>query len=216
MPVHEVLEQAAQYTLDQYWKDMLVACSNNKFPKGVRYDAIKNKLYVRGEKMEVFTLPSDSKRAFTLMMSIFREHLKLVSPTETIQLKEAMTEKLQLDDLEWKSVSRTKSMKELLVSGFVDKLSLKYDLSMKECKHLFSLINLAFQFKKISADDVTFTDGEIVDIDGVEFDKETRTFTIEGKSKSSKPSKSSSNDPFYKELDSYFTRYSLRLRFNSI
>lgn len=210
-----IFEECCSYTTDAYWKDLLHACSNNKFPKGLRYDELKNKLYVRADsKTDVITLPSDSHEVFTLMMSLFTTKLGLISPSDTIHMRENMVEMLQmdsLDDVEWKAISKSKLMKELLVSAYVEKLASAYELSPKECKTLFSLVNLGFQFKKICAEDVTFANGQIEDIKGLMYDEQTRVFTVTGDCKvSSKASKTSKTDPFYKGIDSYLKEYMAR------
>ena len=53
----------------------------------------------------------------------------------------------------------------------------KYDLTEQETKSLISVIQIGFQFKSISQDDVDFSEGVINDIKGLKFHKKTRKFT---------------------------------------
>lgn len=209
-----IFSECASFTDDAYWKDLFNECDENRFPKGLRYDETKNKLYVRADsKTTVYKVPSDARMVYDLMMTIFTDVLHMLSPTDRERRNQEMIEMLHLDDVEWKQASRSKTSKNLLVSSYVERLSEIYKLTFKECKNLFSLINLAFQFKKISAENVTFDNGEIEHIDGLLYDEATRTFTIEGTDKHpTKTSKTVKQDQLYKNIDNYLRDYMSRYR----
>ena len=45
----------------------------------------------------------------------------------------------------------------------------KYNLSIKQCQHLLSMLTLSLIFKTISARDIVFKDDKIEHIEGIEF-----------------------------------------------
>jgi len=187
-------------------------CSTNKFPKGLRYDDVKKKLYIRvdGTKSDIINIPSEATKAFSVLIDVFRIHLNLLSPQDLMRRKEHMQDLLQmpsLSDCEWKQI-RSKNMKESLISKFVQELKNEYELTAKESKTLFILINLGFQFKKLSNDDIIFNKGKIIEIKNLNYDSSTRTFSLINEGKIGPRSvKTIKSDYFYHCIDKYIKEY---------
>jgi hypothetical protein len=66
---------------------------------------------------------------------------------------------------------RKKNIKDLLVERYVIDMKNKYLLSLKQSKHLLSVIFIAIVFKVIVSKDIQYSDGKIQHIDGIEFTK---------------------------------------------
>lgn len=209
MTVHIIFQECSKYTLDKYWKDLLIACSTNKFPKGVKYDSLKGVIYVRTfeGKSEMLSIPDDSKKLFTLMMRVFKTMLRLISPTELQHKKDDMKEALvisSIEDSEWKEISKSKASKSALIGNYVVYLSKKYNLTLKQSRTVFSAINLGIQFKKINPEDIELREGKIVNIKGMDFDPKSKEFIIPSEGKPmSKSSKTVKVKDLYKKLDLY-------------
>jgi len=214
MTVHRIFEECASYTLDEYWKDIFMMCASNKFPKGLRYDPVKRTLYSKLDRVEAISVPKEPTEAFLVIIEVFRRHPHLLSPQELTRKKAHMREMLQLSSLrncEWKQI-RSKHTREFLISSYVQEMKDKHKLTTREAKNLFALVNLGFQFKKLSNDDVVFEEGRITDIKGLVYDSKTRGFCLTGEEKqtASKVAKGAIVDSFYQTLDRYVKDYQAR------
>ena len=68
-------------------------------------------------------------------------------------------------------------MKELLIELYVSRMKIKYSLSIKQARYLFSVIMLGLVFKVITNDDIYYTDGAIRHIEGIDFIKKQVVIT---------------------------------------
>lgn len=202
------------YTLDDYWNDVFMGCSCNKFPRGTRYNEKENTLTVRvplvqGKyKTENIQLPEDSKELYECMIDIFKEKMGMYSPLD-LHIKREELEDIQdqykIDlDCEWKKL-KPRSVKDTLIMSYGTSLKNKYQLSSKETKNLISVINLGFQFKKLTSDDIDYREREIKNIKGLKFNPETRTFYITNPPrKVNKSEKTVKSQKFLQAVDKYF------------
>ena len=62
-------------------------------------------------------------------------------------------------------------MKELLIELFVARMKEKYLLTIKQARHLLSIILVAMVFKVITAVDINYNNWHIESIDGIDFEK---------------------------------------------
>lgn len=67
----------------------------------------------------------------------------------------------------WSDI-RKKNIRDLLIERYVIKMRDKHSLSIKQAKYLLSAITLALVFKVITSKDITYDDGQITNIDGIE------------------------------------------------
>jgi len=173
----KIFNECSLYTYDEYWKEIFSNCNRNKFPKGLSYNKVKRIVYIRhGKIRETIPLPLIPVEVFTIMMSLFRK-LGLKSPTDKFQTKlDIITTQpaLNLMDREWKNIPR--HLKEILFAKFVKKMSIIYNLNLKEKKLMYSFIELHTNLKNIVPDDIKYTNNEISSIVGFYFNKSTRIF----------------------------------------
>jgi hypothetical protein len=188
-------DKCRSFTLDPFWKDILYGCACNRFPDGLTFDSDKNEIEV--EDGDCYTLPRETKKLFQMMMEIFRGDLGLRS-TRDIRFEE----KPQEHDVSWKKI-KPKQIKNKLLADYITTLKQELDLTKQEIKHLTATINIGFQFKSLSSDDVEF-DGKIIKIDGLNFDKKKRIFTIPKAPRCpQKTEKPTQVNVFYNLLDKY-------------
>lgn len=190
--IHEQFLGCRKFTTDTYWHDIIYSCACNKFPRGVKYDTLKNTIYVRFEvsrgksKGDVFLVPEEDKDIYTLFMHIFRDILGLRSDKDISSSKQELEDirKCSEIDLEvdWKKL-KPRSMKNQILMNFAMTQIKENDLDPKTVKHLYNTIQLGFQFKSLSSDDVMYEKGIVTGINGLEFDPETNKFIITNLSK---------------------------------
>ena len=215
--IHPIFTECQQYTLDEYWNDIFLACACNKFPRGMRYDEKSFTISVRPisqggkSKIENIEVPQTSKELYLCMMDLFKEKLGLYSPRD-IRIKKEELEDIQNRhrinlDCEWKKL-KPKSTKDTMITNYVAFLKIKYNLSPKEARELLNTVNIGFQFKKLDSDHVDYEKGEIKNIEGLVFDADARKFSLTNKpKKTSKTEKAKNTQKFSQALDRYFRDY---------
>lgn len=174
--IYPAFLECQKYTADQYWKDTLMMCASNKFPKGSRYDSDTHTIHIRNtaEKSkysEAIPLPTEPRELFNFLVELFREKLDLYSSLD-IKLKrreiENIKESLSIRlDCTWKQL-KPRSLRDNIIIQYVLRLKDEYNLSPKEVKDLFNEINMGFHFKNINSDDVEYEKGEIIRINRLE------------------------------------------------
>jgi len=206
-----------KYTIDKYWKDIFEGCSMNKFPcRGIGYNASENILYVKAKgeankKSTSYSLPEDSKVLYYLMMDIFRNKLKLTSELD-LNLKktelEEIKEKRNINfDCEWKDI-KSRGMRDLLISRWV--LQKKEDMNMdwKQAKSLYNIVNLGISIKKLNPLDFDYSNENLRDIRGIEFDEEASSFKITNSpEKNQKSSKTVATNILVKNMEKYYNKF---------
>ncbi len=221
--IHPCFNECQDYTLDQFWKDIFFSCACNKFPRGIRYDGSTRTLSIRTpvpggrNRTEVINLPEKSEDAYTVLMQVFREKLGIFS-SKDLQIKKQELDEIQIRrrvdmDCEWKKL-KPRSIKDLMIMNYILNLKQKYDLSVKETKKLFITIQLGFQFKKLSSEDVEYSDRAIQSINGLEYKTDTKNWVVTNLPRSvSKSEKTLATQKFCQSIDKFLREYkSRRLR----
>ena len=211
-----MFEECQKYTFDAYWKDVFHLCACNKFPKGVRYSSQTNTLTIKtSNKLESFDLPTSSKELVFVLISLFREKLRMFSPSD-LQIKQSEFDKIKQEhhvevDCEWKKL-KPKSIKEIIKMNYIIELSKKYQLTQKEQKQLLNTINLAFHFKKLSSDHIEYSNGKILNIKGLEFDEEKREWYVTNKMQESSSSNSETKKTSQQNFNSCIDKWIREVR----
>jgi hypothetical protein len=208
--IHPLFEECKNYTLDPFWKDKLSNFARNRFPHGVRYDPTGRNIIVKidGKKTEVIGLPEDDPIVcFQTVMNLLRVKFDMHSNRDIMSRKEEMSaasrETICSLDCEWKKI-KPRHLKDQLMMDYIASLKEKYSLTPVEVRHLISRVQLGFQFKSLSQDDVEFSDGIVKDIKGLKFDKNKRRFVIPDYPACSKISEKTCHaDKFYSSLKKY-------------
>ena len=173
-------------TFMTFWREILYNCACNRFPRGVKYDQFKNTIRVRYEhagqvKKVTHSIPKDPYERYVLLMYIFKELLGLRSEYDIKFSKQELEEirlKIDIDlDCDWKKL-KSHSMRNQLLMNFVITEVNKRDLDVKCAKYLYNVIQLGFQFKQLTSDDVQYEKGVITSISGLEYDESTKEFII--------------------------------------
>ena len=218
--IHPCFQECQHFTLDQFWKDIFLLCSCNKFPRGVRYDSKLKTLFVRTPiaggrtKVEVISLPDEPEKLYLVLMKIFKEKLTIFSSLDLQfkreELKNVQSQKKIDLDCEWKKL-KPRALKDQIIINYVSRLKKEQNLSVKEAKLLLSRIQLGFQLKKLSSDDVCYSDREIQSINGLEYDISKKEWVITNTPHLvSKTDKSVVTQKFFQSVDRFMREYKNR------
>jgi hypothetical protein len=180
--IFPIFEECKSYTLDSCWIDCFSNFACNRFPPGVRYDAKHGNLVIKiGKTIESIALPEESSQLFTTLMTIMKQKLGMRSTRDLKIQKEEIehTIKQRNIDLEcdFKKI-KPKYIKDQLIMNYIISLKEKYTLNPSEYNSVVSLIQLGFQFKSLTSDNVVYQNGAIQSIDGLEYNVKKRKFTI--------------------------------------
>lgn len=175
--IYDIWRKAAGFTVDKFWKEILLGCSYGKFPRGAKYDESTNVLFVKdmnipgNTRSTAYSLPIDEYEICEYAIKIFKTKLKLYSPYD-IQLKikeyENCTASPVLDlNCEWNKL-KPKSIKDILLIKYILSLKEKYSLTKKELNILLTTLHVGINMKLIISSDIEYSDGVIHNIKGFE------------------------------------------------
>lgn len=216
--IHPIFDACKSFTLDPYWKEVFSNFARNRFPQGVRYDAIHRTIVLRmdaNKKPEVIALSDKPTETFQTMMRILREILGMRSARDLKLQREQMEDANQkrLVDLkcEWKKI-KPKNVKDQLIMDYITRLNEEYKLTTAELKQLIAIVQLGFQFHCLTSDSVVYVDGRVEKIEDLEFDPDTRIFTIPDPPASSlRSEKQVRCNRFYTAIDRFVKDNSVRI-----
>jgi ABC-type Fe3+/spermidine/putrescine transport system ATPase subunit len=219
--IYPFFSRCEKYTLDPFWKEYFINFSHNKFPQGMKYDPAKKSVILKdGSKNEIIPIPEgDSVATFQVVMKILKEKLKLQSTRELkVQRKEiedSIKEQQSIQEVnnkDWKKI-RPKNLKDQLIMDYIANLKEKYTLSLYEVKKVASTIQLGFQFKHISAEDIEYSDGVVQNITNLKYSKKTREFVLKSSSgsKMAAPVRRQCQSPVYSHIDKFLKENNMRI-----
>lgn len=204
--IYPIFQECKKYTLDPYYQDLLIHCSQGRFPKGIRMIGTDNLLLNAGGEKKLYNLPLDDvKQSWIIILGIFREKLHLHSDEEFILDPEKINEskKRNLSMIrasEWKDL-KGKKIKDQLLLDYVKSLKSELNLPISDARRLDKLVNLHFNIlRDITGDDIVFKHGKIIDIIPLEIVKEDDriifNFNCKNAQKVERTSTSSANKNF--------------------
>jgi hypothetical protein len=164
---HPEFEEAIIYLDDPYWISIFKSCARKKFPKGFFY----NDRHLNYRPNDVtMVLPDDAQNVAATAVFFFRENGRLHSERDQIIqqrfVEQAISEQMANSPITWTKVSRSKNKRSLYIRGYVDR---KYaDLPLKIRDELYTQINLGLETKRLTGNQITFVNGIITQIDGID------------------------------------------------
>ena len=183
----EHIESCVKLTKDREWQDIIHNCACNKFPKGIKYNNSKKVLYVcsvPNKKAEVITLPEEQLQCFKVLMFIFKNLLGLRSGDDISTTRAEIENTRKGNEInyacEWKTLKPKTIRNHILINFAVEQTGI-HKLDRKQAHALYRQIQLGFQFKQLTADDVKYKNGIIMSIQGLKFDTVCGRFEITNK-----------------------------------
>jgi len=174
---YHIFQALSGYTLDDYWKQLLLACSMGKFPRYVSYkdDLLTHR---RGRASSSIPLGTghDQTVDFKRVIDFFRS-LGLSSLQDNEAARRVVDDKQKTLTAQvynsWKDIKRPQ-IKEILLGDFVQTLSETLNLTSREHEYLQAQMALAQLFKSINAQTVVMTEGKISEIIGLQVEDDER------------------------------------------
>jgi hypothetical protein len=192
--VYQFILDCSNFTKDVYWKDILYSCACNKFPKGMKYNHMKQIMYVRSIasgkiKTETLTISQNPEECYNTLIYIFKTLLGLKSDEDirasVHEIEEARKNNDVNLDCDWKKL-KPKSVKNHILMNFaitkiIQDRSDEAETNDKDVIKLYRTIQLGMQFKYLSPEDFDYQNGVINSIKGLDYDKELNKFILTNK-----------------------------------
>lgn len=175
------------YTLDEYWKQIFSDCAKNKFPKGCRFDATTNMLYIHSKTLTTTYVTYDvTKNSPQQICNDFKrlcqEHLGMKSEMDKEDDQREIEDLCKtMDEVNVKAWSqiKKKNARDPIIRGFIIDCAKQYNLDAIETDQLTNVVKTGFLFNWISKDDVVFNNRKIQNITSLCFDEEERIFKVD-------------------------------------
>jgi hypothetical protein len=168
---YPVFLEACQYTEDAYWENIFEELAYGKAPYGTY---ISKDFLCCSYKKKEFSYKLEKKDAKTVFEDVYdllTNKLGLLSQREKLDKRKAFSEyedTIKDSRQTWTDIKK-KNIKELLIELYVVRMKKKHSLSLKQSRHLLSIITVALCFKVLTGDDICYKDGQIASIEGIDF-----------------------------------------------
>lgn len=168
--IYPIFLECCQFAEDTFWENIFEDLAYGRYP----YGTYINKGFIccsyKGKEFSYKIERKDPNVLYNELYKLFNTRLGILSQ------KEKLKKRLDFHEAEkiikesrhkWGDI-RKKNIKDLLIERYVIELRRKNNLSIKQSKHLLSLISLAILFKIITAKDITYEEDEIKNINGID------------------------------------------------
>lgn len=169
--------ECGQYAEDEFWERIFEELAYGKAPFG---SYINKGFLCCGFRNKEFTYKlerKDPKLLYTELYELLTNKLGLLSNKQKLEkrkkYREDETSEIPQD---WSSIRR-KNIKDIMYQNFVLDMKKKYSLDMKQTKILLAMLTLALLIKSIGPKDIIYEEERIQEIQGIEFEKGSFTFS---------------------------------------
>lgn len=161
--------ECCKFAEDIFWKNIF---EDMAYGKCIPSTYISNEVLYCSYKDKNFSYVISNKEPNILYYDIYKllnKKLGILSYKDKVQKKIKFfetEEKIRKSRISWNDIKK-KNLKELLIELYILDLKKKYNLTMKQCKYLAYILNIAIIFKVIGSKDIIYKDGKIVKINGI-------------------------------------------------
>lgn len=156
-----------------FWETIFEDMAYSKSPYGTY---ISNDMLCCSYKNKEFSYKIEEKDTLQIYQEIYdllKNRLGLLSQQDRAKAQvdfQKAEEHLKEGRKNWGDI-RKKNIKDMLIERYVIKTKKKYSLSISQTKVLLSIISIAILFKVITANDILYDNGEILNIEGIKIEK---------------------------------------------
>jgi hypothetical protein len=171
--VYPIFLECCQYATDSYWENIFEELAYGKSPYG---SYISKGFLCCSYKKKDFSYKIEKKNPKQMYEDIYNlltNKLGLLSQQDKIKKRKIFKDvEKSLNDCRknWNDI-RKKNVKELLIELYVTRMKDKHSLTIKQARHLLSVIYIGLVFKVITCKDIDYSEGQINNIEGITFTK---------------------------------------------
>lgn len=199
--INPIFIKIKKHITDSYWKNFMDELALNKFPKGFGYkDGFLT--FRKPGKVCKTKLDDHPEIAGSQIIDFFHEYAARYSPEEKASLEN------KFQEITWKSLKNLE--KTIYLEDYILKISELWELDEDEIEYFTTTIMNGVSNGSIKGNRILVEDKAIVEIEGVDFDLQTREFDIRLTSKrnneNKKIKKSKKVDPLVKMWVKYLKK----------
>ena len=173
--IYPIFLNCCQFTNDPFWQNIFEELAYGKTSYGIY---ISKNFICCNQKRKEFSYKIENKEpelVFNEIIHLFKNKAGLQSYQEKLntrkEFKQLENETNKNIKNNWNSIKK-KNMKELLIELYVTKMKNKYFLTLEQARYLISIIYIGIIFKVIiTKKDINYSNGEIIDIIGITFER---------------------------------------------
>lgn len=169
--------ECCQYTEDEFWERIFEELAYGKAPFG---SYINKGFLCCGFRNKEFTYKlerKDPKILYTELYELLSNKLGILSNRQKLEKRKKYQEEETSEiPQNWSSIRR-KNIKDIMYQNFVLDMKNKYNLDMKQAKMLLAMLTLALLIKSIGPKDIVYENERIQEIQGIEFEEGSFTFS---------------------------------------
>ncbi|ALX27621.1 hypothetical protein GMAR_ORF247 [Golden Marseillevirus] len=177
--VYPIFHMIKEFTLDNYWCDVLDSFANGKTSDMI---AVKKEcIFINGHEFDTTCFEKDGSLDEKAEMSMaiieaMRTELKIMSDTERFEEK---IDSFSSDEKSssWSKV-KSKAKRELCILQYAEKEQKQKKLSREERQNLYWFLVTAIDLGCVRPEDIHMENGRIEKIDGLLFLPETASYTL--------------------------------------
>ena len=174
---HPIFLELSELCNDTVWKNLFLKASTDKFPQYFSFNnnTLSFKKRATIEKLEITEINNEIIDEIKLF---FKQYGGLYDDENEFDIFEYLTSRIEIYT-SWSHI-RGKKKKDYFISRYIDKLNEMYSLTTIEKKELHDLVYFGYCLKIIDTSNIKIENMEIVDIDNLKWDEQTRKFSLSG------------------------------------
>jgi len=170
--IYPIFLKTIQYTEDIFWKDTFENLSYSICPNGSYISKGFLCSSVKGKEFVYKFIDKEPDKIYEDVYRLLKEKLNIMSRNERGLLLKEFEEVEQsikkIRTCNWNEIKK-KGIKDILFQNYLISMKKTYNLSNVQIKKLYNLINLCIVLKSLTNSDISYKDGEILNINGITF-----------------------------------------------
>lgn len=164
--LYPIILDCCKHADDIFWDNIFEDLAYGKPPYGTY---INKNFLCCNQKNKEFVYKIEEKDTIVLYTEIYdilTTKLGILSQKEKLSKKSSLN--IDSSNKTWYDIKK-KNTRELLIEMYIIRMRKAYTISLKDCRYLLSVIMIGLILKILSNDDITCTEGEIINIKGIHF-----------------------------------------------
>jgi hypothetical protein len=184
--IHQTFHEFSNMTTDNMWKGLFQKASIDKFPQGFSYS--NNFLsFKKRNKIEKIEIENINEETLEEVINFFKKYGSICDDENESDVFKFLYANVK-EYTSWSQI-RGKKKKDYFLSRYIDLLNEKYNLSIEERRNLHDQLHFGYCLKIIESNNIKLKNMEIIDIDNLIWNEETRKFELNGEPKYKKTSR---------------------------
>ena len=170
--IFPIFLECLKYCTDLFWENIFEELVYGRSPYGTYISKEFICCSYKGKEFSYKIEKKEPDKIYDEIHDLFLVKLGLLSSKDKVKKKNDFYN-FEKDIKEnrnksWTSI-RKKNIKDIYIENYVIEMKNKYNLTMKQARHLLSMISIGMIFKVISCKDIVYNYGVIEDIKGISF-----------------------------------------------